>query len=180
MYRAAQQDTVRRRVALFLAAADEALRRDDLVTAAQQYRLALQNSDDPVVRAKLDAIEEASRERVHARHVSRAQSAEKSERWAEAGTYYALAHEVRPEPSTADRAARAILNARGDLKRAAELADQAVRAAPECATYRVTLGEICLASGQPQRAVTEAERALSLAPGHLRAQALAEIAAKKA
>jgi tetratricopeptide (TPR) repeat protein len=156
------------------------MRRDDLVTAAHQYRLALQNTDDPMIRAKLGAIEAASRERLHARHVSRAHAAEKAERWEEAATYYALANEMCPEPTMADRAARAILMARGNVGRAIDLADQAVRAVPSSVAYRVTLGQACLAAGLPQRAASEAKHALSLEPGNALAKALAEAAAKRA
>jgi curved DNA-binding protein CbpA len=178
MYRAAKQDDVRRRVSVFLEAAEAALSRGDPVAAANHYRLALHNHDDPLIRAKLAAIEEASQERLHIRHVGRAQAAEKGERWAEAAESYARAHTIRPEAWAAERAANAIRMGSGDLHRAIELAEQAVLAQPEVAAYHVTLGEVCLAAGLVKRAVAEADRALVLDSGNLRASALARAAKK--
>jgi tetratricopeptide (TPR) repeat protein len=172
MYRAAKTDEARRHVAVFLEAAEEAVRRGDPIAAAQSLRLALQNHDDPVVRAKLAAVEEAANERLHARHVARARVAERREQWSEAAESYEQAHALRAEAWSAERAANALRLSGGDLRRAVQLADQAVLAEPDVAAYRLTLGEVCLAAKLSKRAAAEAERALALDPANPRAQAL--------
>jgi hypothetical protein len=172
MYRSAKQGEARRHVALFLEAAEEAVRRDDPVAAARNLRLALQNHDDPVVRAKLAAVEDAANERLHARHVARARVAERREQWTEAAECYEQAHALRAEAWSAERAANALLRSGGDLRRAVQLADLAVLAEPDVAAYRLTLGEVCLAAKLSKRAAAEAERALALDPSNARALAL--------
>jgi curved DNA-binding protein CbpA len=179
LYNAGKQEEVRRHVRVFVDAAEAAMSRDDVVTAANNYRLALQNHDDPRIRAKLSAIEGTSNDRIRERNVARARSAERGERWAEAATYFAQANAARPEASTAERAANALRMAGGDLRRAAQYAEQAVLTDPKSAAYRVTLGEICLQANLVKRAAGEAERALALDPNDPRAKALAEAAAKK-
>jgi tetratricopeptide (TPR) repeat protein len=172
MYRAAKQGEAKRHVAVFLEAADEAMRRDDPIAAAQNLRLALQNDDDPLVRAKLAAVVEAANERLHARHIARARAAERREQWSEAAESYAQAHTLRAEAWSAERAANALRLSGGDLRRAVQLADQAVLADPDVAAYRLTLGEVCLAAKLSKRAAAEAERALSIDPESPRALAL--------
>jgi tetratricopeptide (TPR) repeat protein len=179
LYYSAKQDEVRRRAGVFVSGAEEAMRRDDLITAANHYRLALQSNEDPAIRAKLDAIEGTSRERVHARSLTRGRGAELGERWADAASYFGQAYAANPDAATAERAANALRKAGGDLRRAVELAEEAVRLEPKKAAYRVTLGEVCLAANLVKRAAGEAERALALDPGDAAAKALAAAARKR-
>ncbi len=61
-YQSSKRGETTRRMNIFVEAGDEALRRGDPVTAAQNYRMALQVADHPMVRAKLAAIEQAAEE----------------------------------------------------------------------------------------------------------------------
>lgn len=179
LYRGAKQEEMRRHVRVFIEAAEEAVSRDDMVAAANNYRLALQNDADPALRARLAAIEERSAEQVHERSVSRARAAERLECWADAARYFERANGARPEAWTAERAANALRRAEGDLHRALKLAEQAVIAEPLTVGYRLTLGEVCLAASLVQRAAGEAERALAIEPRNERALTLAQEAARR-
>jgi tetratricopeptide (TPR) repeat protein len=178
-YRARKRDSVRRRVAVFVKAADDAVQRNDLVTAASHYRMALQNDDDPIVAAKLAAIRGASDERLYGVAIARARLAEKDGRWAEAATFFTQANAARPDPSTAERAANALRLSGGDLHHAVQLAEQATLAEPANPDYRVTLGEVCMAAKLVKRAAAEVERALVIEPSNARAKALAASLALK-
>ena len=67
----------------------------------------------------------------------------------------------------------------GDLRRAVQLAEQAVLAEPQNAGYHVTLGEVCLAAKLFARAAGEATRALAITPNDERGKALAAAAKKR-
>ncbi|HEY4121501.1 MAG TPA: DnaJ domain-containing protein [Byssovorax sp.] len=182
VHREEKQREVARHVAGFLAVADAAMGRNDVVTAAAHYRLALQNSDDPEIRAKLVAIEAAAKDQVYEASLAGARSAEKNERWDEASRGYARVNAIRFEAWTAERAASLAVRAGPgtvDLRASLKLAEQAVLAEPKNAGYHVTLGELCLELGLVMRAAGEAQRALDLAARDPRATALAAAAKKR-
>jgi len=166
------------RVLVFVRAAEEALDRHDFVAAANNYRLAVQVSDDPALRIALEQADAKARVRVRETSLSAARSAEQSGRWAEAGEKYAKAHAAQPAAAVAERAANAMRLAGADLRAAARLAEQAVLAEPTNAGYRVTLGEIYFDAGLLARAAGESARATALAPGDARVSALAKLVAK--
>jgi tetratricopeptide (TPR) repeat protein len=178
MYAGKKRDTVREHVEVFVRAASEALERDDVVAAANHYRLAVQCSDDPSLRAALAETDVKARARVRDVSLAGARAAEAAGRWGEAATKYAKAHGVHPEAWIAERAANAIRREGGDLRRAAQLAEQAVLAEPHNVGYRVTLGEIYLDAGLMARATGESGRATGLAPADARAIALAKAVAR--
>lgn len=160
-------------VAVFVRAAQEALGRDDLVGAANNYRLAVQVTDDPAIHAAFTEVEAKARTRVHDASLSQAKAAEAAGKWAEAGSKYGRAYEIRAQAWVAERAANALRQDGKELKKAAHFAEQAVLAEPQNAQYRVTLGEIYCDAGLMNRAVGESGRASSLAPNDARVQALA-------
>jgi curved DNA-binding protein CbpA len=166
------------RALVFVRAAEEALDRHDFVAAANNYRLAVQCSDDPALRKALEETDAKARLRVRETSLAAARAAEQSGRWAEAGEKYAKAHGAQPEAWVAERAANAMRLAGADLRAAARLAEQAVLAEPGNAAYRVTLGEVYLDAGLLARAAGESARAMALAPNDVRASALAKLVAK--
>jgi tetratricopeptide (TPR) repeat protein len=168
-----QQRTVRDRVGVFLNAAKEALARDDVVAAAGHYRLAAQCTSDPAVHAALADASGKAQVRIHAASLAQARLAESAGRWSEAAAKYARAHDIQPEASIAERAANAMRQDGKELKRAAQLAEQAVLAEPRNAAFRVTLGEIYCDAGLMNRAAGESGRASALAPGDVRVRGLA-------
>jgi tetratricopeptide (TPR) repeat protein len=174
MYADKQRRSVKEHVDVFVRAATEALERDDVVSAANHYRLALQCSDDPALKAALEETDAKARKRVRETSLSGAREAERAGRWGEAGAKYAKAHAVHAEAWIAERAANAIRLDGGDLRRAAQLAEQAVLAEPHNAAYRVTLGEVYHDAGLVSRAAGEAGRAMAIDPEDLRAKALSK------
>ena len=169
-----KRSAVQEHVDVFVRAAKEALGRDDVVTAANNYGLAVQCSDDPAIRAAFEEADARARNRVRDASLEAARVAEKAGRWGEAGAKYARAHGARAEAWIAERAAHAFHREGTDLRRAAQLAEQAVLADPQNASYRVTLGEIYFDAGLMARAAGEAARALALAPADPRANELSK------
>jgi hypothetical protein len=160
-------------VAVFVRAAQDALARDDLVGAANNYRLAVQVTDDPAIHAAFNEVETKARARIHDASVAQAKAAESAGRWGEAGQKYARAFEIRAQAWVAERAANAMRLDGKELKKAAHFAEQAVLAEPQNAQYRVTLGEVYCDAGLMNRAVGESGRATALAPNDARVMALA-------
>ena len=179
LYAAAQRSEGQKRVDVFVRAAEEAMKVDDVIGAANNYRLALQNADDPHLRAKLEDVDELAKKRRFELSMARARSAERDRKWAEAAFEFSRAHDARPGPEAAERAANALRMSEGDLQRAATLAEFAVSKEPKNASYRVTLGEVYFAANAVERAAAEADRALGLAPNDPRAKQLAAAAKKK-
>lgn len=171
-----KQDEKQRRVEVFVRAAEDALARDDVLTAANNFRLALQNGENPALRRQLEAIEERAKTKQHTVSLSRAKAAEREGRWDEAASCYARAHATQPTAELAERTAHALCKSAGDLHQAAKLAEQAVAEHPNNASYHATLGEIYLAAQLWTRAARVASRALELAPHDARAKALAAAA----
>ena len=178
MYATKQRRTIQEHVDVFVRAAREALDRDDVVSAANHYRLAVQCSDDPALRAALDEVDGRARKRVCESSLAGAREAEQAGRWGEAAAKYARAHGARAEAWIAERAANALRLEGRDLRRAAQLAEQAVLAEPHNVGYRVTLGEVYLDAGLFVRAAGEAGRALAIAPDDVRVTAFSKRVAK--
>jgi hypothetical protein len=178
-YAAATQIKAQNSVDLFMQAAEEALRNEDVIGAANNYRLALQNSDDPIIRERLEMVDQLAKTARSDKSLARARAAERDKRWADAAHHFAKANEARPDASIADRAAYALRMSNGDLHRAVALAEQAIAAEPKNVGYRVTLGEIYLAAKLYTRAQAESARALELSPRDARALELAAAIPKK-
>jgi tetratricopeptide (TPR) repeat protein len=178
LYADKQRRSFEEHVDVFVRAAKEALDRDDLVSAANHFRLALQNKDDPALRAAYEQTDAKARKRVRDTSLAGAREAEHAGRWGEAAAKYAKAHGAHAEAWIAERAAHAMRLEGTDLRRAAHLAEQAVLAEPHNAAYRVTLGEIYFDAGLLSRAAGEAGRAIAIAPDDVRAKALSKKVAK--
>ncbi len=152
------------RIDLLVQAAQAALQANDIVGAANSYRLALEHRDDPRLRMILDDVDARARAYRFEKHMTIARAAERDQSWADAAKYLERALEAKTDCDVAWRAAKAIRLSNGDLARAATLAEQAVTIAPRNAAYRVTLAEIYLATNRLQRATEECETARGLAP----------------
>lgn len=163
----------------FVKAADEAMKKNDVIGAANNYRLALEHWDDPFLRAKLEDVDVLAKTARIERALTRARAAEKERRWADAATHFEHALQIRRDAAVAERAAYAIYASGGDVMRALDLATDAVTMRAGNADYRITLGEVLLAANEPERAEEEARRALELMPGDLRAKELLKAIAKK-
>lgn len=175
---AAKEIRIQARVDLFVSAAEAALKANDVVSAANNYRLALQDRDDPILRFKLEELDSKSKTLRYERSALRARAAEKEQRWSEAASLYASAHEARPDAAMAERAAHALRLSHGDLQRAMTLAERAVTMAPQNLEYRLTLAEVCLAANKTERAGEESKYLVDRFPKDARVKDLATRIAK--
>ncbi len=164
---------VQRRVDMFVAAADEALKANDVISAANNYRLALQSAEDPAIRSKLAMVDEMAKERRFEICIVRARAAERDQRWADAAVDYVKAHSARPGAESAALAAYALRMSDGDMNVATSLAELAVSKEPRNGAYRAILGEVYMGARLLERAAAESDVASSLAPDDARVKRLA-------
>jgi tetratricopeptide (TPR) repeat protein len=167
------QEGGRVRARVFVDAGNYALAKEDLVGAAQNYRLALQCHDDPEIRGALEAVEGKAAAQTFERAMREATVAEKAERWDEAVQRYGKAYAAIPGAQVAERLANALRMQGSDLRRAVKMAEDAVLREPQNVVHHVTLGAACADAGLWTRARSEADRALALAPADAAAKALA-------
>jgi hypothetical protein len=170
----------RQRARVFAEAGEYELSRGNLIAAQTNFQLAIECCDDPELRLALAAVEGRAQAQRFDLNVTRAESAERDSRWAEAVTCYTKAHAAKPESRVAERLANAIRMEAGDLRQAAKLAEEAVQQEPKNAAYRITLGEVYADAGLALRAEGEAKRAIELAPKDPRALALMDRVTKTA
>jgi hypothetical protein len=164
---------------LFVAAAERELSNGNVVAAAAQLKLARSCCDTPEIRKAYEAVEEQAKERRLELQLAVCATAEKDARWGDAAEAYSKAYTTSATPRLAERWANALRLSEGDLRVAAKMAEEAVRAEPQNGSYRVTLGEVYADAGLELRAQAEARRALELLPSDARAQALASRVQKR-
>lgn len=155
-------------------AAEDALRADDYVGAANSYRLALAHTDDPVLRIKFEDVDAKARIVRFEKNIGPAQQAERDGRWSDAAVFLLRAYDARPDPDVAARAARAIRGDLGDLEKAAKLAEEAVNAEPRNVGYLAILGDVFVAANRLGRAEEICREMRKLAPKDARVDALTE------
>ena len=150
----------------FVEAGAAALAKDDVVTAATHYRLAIKYTEDPAVHATYAEVNRRARDLLCDAYLKQARYEEQQQKWREASVSYIKALEGRPEDADlAERAAATLLREGRDLRRAGKYAELAVQKNPNNAAFRVTLANVYLAAGLFLRAKSELEQALKLAPG---------------
>jgi tetratricopeptide (TPR) repeat protein len=169
---------VQGRIDLLVKAAEEALAANELGTAANNYRLALEHREDPRLRVIFEDVDARARALRFEKNIVPARAAERDERWGDAAIFLTRAHEAKPDCDVAWRAAKAFRQSGADLERAAMLAEQAVALAPRNAEYRLTLAEILLRTNRARRAQEECAAAARLAPKDARVAALTEAITK--
>jgi curved DNA-binding protein CbpA len=159
------RDSMRQRAAAQLDLAEEALRRSDPVAASTS----LQNVRSLV---PLDAELGTRLEDLHARAETalgdtlfrQADYEEKSGRAADAARTYERAARATPRAELWESAGRCLLESSGDLRQAGDCVRRALSLAPDRPSSHVLLGRIFLAAGMRSSAISELQRARSLAP----------------
>lgn len=149
---------------MLVKAGDEAMAADDIIGAANNYRLALEHREDRRLRFIFEDLDARAKTLRFEKHMTTARGAERDERWADAAIALQRANDAKPDGDVAARAATALRRSGGDLARATKLAEQAVAAAPRNAHYRLALAAIHLANNKTDRAREESETARKLAP----------------
>ena len=165
---------------LLVKAAEDALRANDVVTAANNYRLALSYREDPLLREKYEDTDARARAIRFEKNITLARAAERAERWSDAATFFGRAYEARPDADVAARAGHALRMSGGDLERAAALAEHAVALDAKNLANHITLTEIYIAANRLAAAEAASSRALELAPKDARLKELAAMIAQQA
>lgn len=155
-----------------VAQADDALRANNVVAAANALRIAASLSPhDERLAARLEDVQREANAELAKSYIEQAQYEEKCGRHVEAARSYELAARGRPSALLFYKVAQNLLQAQSDLKRAGEYARKAVNAAPSDVDARLTLAQIYLAAGMRQSAVSEFERVSAIAPNDERVRA---------
>ncbi len=155
----------RAQIRRFLDAAESATRANDVVAAANHYRLAVQLTDDPAVQLAFEEASKKARELMADAYIKQGKYEEQNGRWPAAALNFAKAAEGRPDDAELqDRAANALRMEGRDLHRAARFAESAVAKDGQNGAFRRTLGHIYLDAGLVLRARSELEVAARLTP----------------
>jgi len=157
----------------FLEMAQECIAKDDPVGAANAYRLALNNDRSNETLQGLVQEWGARAAAVQAeQHIKLGMAEAAQGRWPEAARFYVKAATGRPDdPDVLDRAAQALLQAKGDLHLAADLSRRAV-ALRGGVRFRITLAEVYLAAGLALNARRELAEAARLEPENSKVKTL--------
>jgi hypothetical protein len=166
----------------YVTAAEEALKRNDPVSAANAFRVAASLApNDAELLKRADDTQTAADTVLADTYAKQAHYEEKTGQWPEASRSWQRVCKGRPNDAHAhDRAANAIVKAGGDLHEASRLAQHAVTLKPENHHYRVTLANVYLAAGLALNARRELETAAQRAPHDDTIQAMLKRVAKSA
>ncbi len=158
----------------YLQLAAEAESRNDLVAAANAYKVALSFSGaDDALRRKAEVAQAKADELLSDTYLRQATYEEREEHWPEAAVSWRNVVKGRPNDHQAlERAANAILRSSGDLHEAVGYAQRAITAQPSNADYRITLATVYLAAGRIAAAKGELEAAAQLSPRNATIQTL--------
>jgi curved DNA-binding protein CbpA len=150
----------------YVALADTASAAGDVVTAANNFRVALTLTPDDTDLSRRAAEVQTRADGILAETYERQGTyEERNGQWPEAARSWSRVTKVRPADASAHvRAAEAIVKAGGDLREASRLAQRACALEAESAPFRVTLANVYLAAGMALNARRELETAAQLAP----------------
>ncbi|MDF2691742.1 MAG: hypothetical protein K0S65_125 [Labilithrix sp.] len=176
---AAMEIKVQANIELLVKAADDALRANDVVGAANNLRLALSHREDPHLRKKYEEIDARSRVVRFDKNIAPARAAEREQRWADAAVFLVRAYEARPDADVAARAANALRLSGGDLQRAIALAEQAVALDGKNVAHYIALAEAYLAAKRLTSAEDALALVLELAPKDVRGREIAAEIARR-
>jgi curved DNA-binding protein CbpA len=142
-------------------------REGDLAGAARELRLAVAMAPQRVdLKLELDRVSQELASQLAERYREQANYEERHRKWTAAALSWRKVVEGCPEDVEAMvHAARALLEAKGDMHEAQRLASLACEAQPHHMQARVVLGRVYLAAGLRLNAKRELERALVQAPG---------------
>ena len=150
---------------MHLQAAQEALDRNDPVSACNSLRIAQQLApDDAALRTHLDAVQGQANSVLAERFLEQAKYEERHENYGPASCNYARAAAARPSVELWVSAARCGLKGKFDLRMAAEMTRNAIEQCPQRADLHTLLAEIYLEAQLSASAAAEIERAARLDP----------------
>ena len=153
------------RVQRLVEQAEAALASKNLLSAANALRLAVSLSpDDQALAARFAAVERDAAASLAERYLEQARYDEQRGHFAEAAQAYERTLKGRPTAQVYERTAHCLVEARSELKKAAELARKAVELSPQTTSYRITLARAFARAGMSQSALGELERARTQDP----------------
>jgi tetratricopeptide (TPR) repeat protein len=145
-------------------AAETAAAQGDFIEAARLYRAATEHSSNPSLRAVMVDVEARAKEQSHAMALARGKESEQRQDYSDAAAQWARAFDISPSADVAHRASLCFRRAGTDLRRAAKYGEEAVKADPHKAPYRVNLALVYADLGMSLRAHGEIERAREIDP----------------
>lgn len=164
----------------FTQSAEESLAKGDVVAAATALGVAMSFApNDPALAARHREARAAADQVLSASYTKQAEYEEKNALWTEAARSWQKVAKMSPDRAEAsERAARALLNADGDLHLAAEHAKRALALSPQKVSLYVILAEVYSKAGLHASARRAAEMGLALDPQNAALAAIAKRFAK--
>ncbi len=143
-----------------------AMARGDIAGAVQAYKKALEFApEDPDLKRALEKASTTAQAALAETYERQAHYEQKNGQWTEAAASWGRLAELVPGNSLAqERTAHALVQAKGDLHRAANFGRRAVELEPQNAAFRVTLANVYMAAGLQRNARRELEAAQQLSP----------------
>ncbi len=140
----------------------------DLATAAAALRMAIAlDSSSPELQERYRRVNSNLRVQLVDIHRQQAKYEEENNLWAAASISWAKVAEADPEDHEAPRhAAKALLAAGGDLRKARDFAQHSLDLKPDSLDTRLLLARIYIDAGMDHSAAKELEEAAKLDPGH--------------
>jgi curved DNA-binding protein CbpA len=156
-----------RQIEQYVSVADQALAEKNPASAANALRVAVSLAPhDGELAARLDQVQQQVNVELAQSYLEQAIYEERSGRLVEAALSYQRAARGKPDARLYERAAACLLESKGDLRRAGELARKAVSLAPSQPEPRMTLARVYLGAGMRESALKEFERAAELSPSN--------------
>ena len=140
----------------------------NLAGAATSLRMAIAlDSNSPELQDQYRRVNSNLRVQLLDIHRQQAKYEEENNLWAAASISWAKVAEAAPnDPEAPRRAAKALLGAGGDLRKARDFAQQSLELKPDSLETRLLLARIYIDAGMDQSAAKELEEAAKLDPGH--------------
>lgn len=152
------------RISRYVKAAEDALAAGNPVSALNTIKIAESLETSLEVSRQLTELETQASALLADSYLERARYEESNGHYDEAARSYARSARGRPSSDVLRSAAECYLKAGTELRKASELAREAVQIAPKRADLRLTLAKVYEAAGMQQSAAKELARALELAP----------------
>jgi curved DNA-binding protein CbpA len=168
------ESAARANVQRYVAAGEDALAKNDLVSAATAFNIATKFApDDVVLASRAQEVKGLADKVMCESYLKQAQYEERQGHWAEAGRSWLKVARIRNDALSHERAANALLRSDdGDLHEAAEHAKAAITLEPTNIDNHITLVEVYLKAGLTLSAKRAAEAAAQLDPKNPKLQAV--------
>lgn len=140
----------------------------DLAQAASALRMAIAlDTGNQALKAHYERVSAQLQVQLLDIHREQAKYEEENNMWAAASISWAKVADASPDdPFAPRRAARALLTAGGDLRKARDYAYRSLELAPDSVDTRLLLARIYIEAGMENSAAKEVEEAAKLDPGH--------------